>query len=168
VDPADLLPDIRREVRAVSPDLAVAGERSMDELLAGATEEARFVALLGGVLATLALVVAALGLYGVVTYVAIQRMREFGLRMVLGARREQVLNDVLRDGVKLGALGIAVGLATALALTRFIGSLLYGVSPTDPLTLGGVAVFFLTVVVVASLGPAVRATHVDPVTAMRD
>ncbi len=119
-------------------------------------------------LATLALVVAALGLYSVVTYVAIQRMREFGLRMVLGARREQVLNDVLRDGVKLGALGIAVGLATALALTRFLGSLLYGVSPTDPLTLGGVAVFFLTVVVVASLGPAVRATHVDPVTAMRD
>jgi predicted permease len=167
-DPADLLPDIRREVRAVSPDLAVASERSMDELLAGATDEARFVALLGGVLATLALVVAALGLYSVVTYVAIQRMREFGLRMVLGARREQVLNDVLRDGVKLGALGIAVGLATALALTRFLGSLLYGVSPTDPLTLGGVAVFFLTVVVVASLGPAVRATHVDPVTAMRD
>ncbi|HKJ01071.1 MAG TPA: ADOP family duplicated permease, partial [Longimicrobiales bacterium] len=167
-DATALLPRIREEVRAVSPDLAVANVALMDDLRREATGDVRFVALLGGIFSVLALALAALGLYGVVTYVAVQRAPEFGLMMVLGARPRRILGEVLRSGVVLGGAGVAVGTVAAVGLTRFLRSLLYGVSPTDVWTFGGVASFFLVVVLAASLGPALRAVRVDPAAIMRD
>lgn len=164
----ELLSAVRREVQTVSPDLAVAAVTPMEELVHTATGDSRFVALLGGVFSLLALLLAGLGLYGVISFVAIQRTREYGLRMVLGAERGTILNDVLRDGLKLGSIGVLLGLIAAFGVTRFLESLLYGVSPTDLRTLTAVGMFFLAVALLASLGPALRATRADPMTTMRE
>jgi ABC-type antimicrobial peptide transport system permease subunit len=115
----------------------------------------------------LALGLAAHGLYSVVTYLAVQRFREMGLRMVSGAQANHVLKRVLWKGLQLGALGVALGLVGSVALTRFLESLLHGVSPRDPVTLVAVAALFLLVAVAASLLPALRATRVDPLAMIR-
>jgi ABC-type antimicrobial peptide transport system permease subunit len=120
------------------------------------------------VFALLALFLAAFGLYGVVTYHSVQRSREFGMRRIVGARPADILRDVLGDGVRLGARGILLGLAGAIVLTRFLGALLFEISPTDPTTLAGAATLVFLVQIAASLAPAVRAMRMDPLVAMRD
>jgi putative ABC transport system permease protein len=167
-DLEELISGVREQVRAVSPDLAVSGVVTMEQLARSATAGPRFVAILGSVFALLALLLAAFGLYGVVTYHSVQRAREFGLRRIVGARPGDILRDVLGDGVRLGVQGILLGVVGAVVLTRFLSTLLFEVSPTDPGTLAGAAGFVFLVQIAASLAPAVRAMRVDPLVAMRE
>jgi ABC-type antimicrobial peptide transport system permease subunit len=115
-----------------------------------------------------ALLLAAIGTYGVLSYVVTQRRREIGIRMALGAERTIVLREVMGQGLQLTCVGLVAGLAGALALTRLMETLLFGVSSSDPATLAGVAMLILAVATAASLIPAVRATRVDPMVALRD
>jgi len=118
--------------------------------------------------AAFALLLAAIGTYGVLSYVVTQQRREIGIRMALGAERGLVLRSVMGHGLKLTAVGLVAGLAGALVLTRLMGTLLFGVRPNDPATLAGVAAVITVVAAVASLVPAFRATRVDPMIALRD
>jgi putative ABC transport system permease protein len=119
------------------------------------------------VFAAIAMLLATIGVYGVVSYSMSQRTQEIGIRVALGAGAGDVSRLVLREGLLLGGLGVAVGLAAALASTRVLESLLFEVTPTDPLTLGGVAGLLLAVAIAATLWPARRATKVDPMVALR-
>jgi ABC-type antimicrobial peptide transport system permease subunit len=113
------------------------------------------------------LVLGALGIYGVLAYLVSQRTREIGVRLALGARARDVLNMVVGRGLRLAGLGVAIGLAAALVLTRLMQGVLYGVTPTDPITFAGVALALLGVAAFASWLPALRATRVDPLVALR-
>lgn len=117
--------------------------------------------------ASIALVLAAVGIYGVMAYTVSQRTHEIGIRMALGAQREDVLKQVLREGAQLAALGLALGLVGSLAAARLIATLLFGVKPTDPLTFAAVAVVRASVALAACYIPALRATRVDPLSALR-
>ena len=167
VDPASLTDSIVREVHAVDPKLAVYGVRPLDAYIERSLAPTRFAMTLMGAFAMVALLLAAIGLYGVLSYMVGQRTHEIGVRMALGAARRSVLEMIVGRGVGLAVLGIAVGASAALGLTRGIADLLYGVSPTDPATFAAVAVFLLVVVLLACLIPAYRATRVDPLISMR-
>ena len=123
--------------------------------------------LLFSVFALLALVLAAVGIYGIVSYSVTQRTHEIGIRMALGARAGNVLSLIMRHGLTLVLTGIVIGIAGALALTRFLTTLLFGVTPTDAVTFLCVSFVFFVIAVIASLIPAVRATRVDPLVALR-
>ena len=142
-------------------------ERGLDEVLAAATQEQRFtVALMAG-FALLALVLAAVGIYGVIAYSVSQRTREIGVRLALGADIGRVRALVLRQGLAPAGIGVAAGVAAAALLTRYLGSLLYGVAPLDPLTFGTIPLVLLAVAAGSVLIPAVRASRVEPVEALR-
>jgi putative ABC transport system permease protein len=166
-DPAERTIDARDAVAGLGRKLAASEFRVMTDYVEEAAAPTRFVALLGGIFAAVAFALAALGLYGVVTYATTQRAQELGVRIVMGAKTIDILKHVLREGLVLGEAGVATGIVAALILTRFLGSLLYGVSPTDPLTFITVAIVFLAITLIASLVPAVRATKVDPLDAIR-
>jgi putative ABC transport system permease protein len=153
-------------VRSLDPDVAVS-VRTMSEHIEMSVESRRFRALLLGIFALVALVLAAMGIYGVISYTVRERVQEIGIRMVLGARRSDVLRLVLGTGLRLALVGIAVGLGLALLLAHAIRDLLFEVSPADPLTYIGVAVLLTLVAMVATYVPASRATRVDPVIALR-
>ena len=141
--------------------------RTMSDVVNGSVQQERFVAHLGGFFSALALALACLGLYGVLSFTVVQRTREIGLRMALGAQRAKVLSLVIGKGVRLTLVGCAIGLAGGQALTRFVSSLLYGVTPGDPATFAGVGGLLLGVGVLASWLPARRAARVDPMEALR-
>jgi predicted permease len=164
---ASLGPSIRQAVSALDPALPVVGLRSMDAVFGDAVSRPRFLAQLLGVFATVALALAAIGTYGVLAYTVAERRREIGIRMALGARSEGVLAMVLRQGMSLAALGVGVGLAGALALTRLASTLLFGVRAADPVTFAVVSAFMLFVALIACAVPARRATKVDPLVALR-
>ena len=166
-DPLSLAQTIREQVRAVDANQPVYDIKTMDERLARSLEARRFAAMLLGLFAALALLLAAIGLYGVIAYLVTQRRHEIGIRVALGASRADVLRLVLRQAVQLALLGVAVGLAAAFALTRLMASLLYGVSATDPLTFAAICVILITVALMASYVPARRATKIDPMAALR-
>jgi putative ABC transport system permease protein len=147
--------------------LPVTQVMTMDDLLSGSVSPRRFSAVLIGIFAGLALLLAAVGIYGVMSYVVGQRTHEIGIRMALGAQRGDVRRLVVNRGVKLAATGVAIGLAGALALTRFLSSLLFGVKPADPFTFAGVALLLAGVAVLACYVPARRAMRVDPIVALR-
>ena len=139
----------------------------MDELLSQSTSERRFNMVLLAVFAGLALLLSAIGIYGVMAYSVTQRTQEIGVRMALGAGQNDVLQLVLGQGLRLAGLGIALGLGTALILVRLMVSLLFQVHPSDPLTFGAVAVLLGLLALLASYIPARRAARVDPMVALR-
>jgi len=167
VDPTTLIPAMRSLVRSVDIDQPVFQVATMDATRATGRASQQLATSLLGSFAAVALLLAAIGIYGVIAYSVGQRTREFGIRMSLGARRLDVLRLVVRQGLLLAAIGIAVGLAGAFALTRLLSSLLYGVNATDPVTFAGVTGLLAAVAVAASFLPAWRATRVDPVIALR-
>jgi ABC-type antimicrobial peptide transport system permease subunit len=166
-DPALLANDLRQAVHRLDPNLAVANIRPMDDIADANVSTPRFALFLVALFAGLALALAAIGIYGVISYAVSQRTREFGLRMALGAQAEDVRRLVLRQGVNLALLGVALGLVGALALGRVLWSLLYQVRPADPATFVSVAALAIAVAALACYLPARRATAVDPANALR-
>jgi len=167
VDPISLAAAVRREVLAVDPDLPVSDIRTMGQIFDAGISRRRFNTLLTGIFATMALVLVAAGIYGVMAYFVAQRTHEIGVRMALGAQRGSVLRMVLGRGLGLALIGVALGLAGVFASTRLIRSMLYGVSPTDLSTAVGGSVFLMVVAVLACAIPALRATRVSPLAALR-
>lgn len=158
---------IHREVQKIDPDLPVTDIVSYPDAITTTVADQRFRTLLFGVFGLLAMILAAVGLYAVISFSAAQRTHEIGIRVSLGAQPGEVLKLVIGQGVKLAGLGIAVGGAAALGLTRLMASLLFGVAPTDPLTFGAVALVLLLVALAACYIPARRAMRVDPMAALR-
>lgn len=165
--PLSLSHEVESAVRNVDPNLPIGRLRSMEEVLSTSLAFQRFLMTLMGVFAVLALVLAAVGIYGVMSYWVRQRTREIGIRMALGAGRENVRLWVVRQGMALALYGVAAGLLAAFGLARLLGSVLYGVKPTDPLTFVAVSLILAAVALVASYIPARRATRVDPMVALR-
>jgi len=158
---------IRAAVTAVNPDQRVLDLQSMSDVVARAVAHPTFDVLLMGIFAALALVLTSVGIYGVLSFHLARRTQEIGIRIALGAKRGNVLLMVVGQGAVLAAIGIGIGLAGALALSRFLSSLLYGVKPTDPLTFIAVSLILAAVALLASYIPARRATKVDPIVALR-
>jgi putative ABC transport system permease protein len=155
-------------VRAVDPEQSVSGVMPLGEYLAVSVASRRFTTLLLGLFGALALVLASVGIYGVVAFGVAERRREIGIRAALGARPADVLALVVKGALRLAAVGMLVGALAALGLTRFLSSLLFGVGPSDPVTFGGVAILLAAVVLAACVIPARSALRVDPNTALRD
>jgi putative ABC transport system permease protein len=166
-DPMRLAPAVAREVRALDANQPFADPQPLDAYLGQSVAQRRFSMTLLGVFSVLALVLAAVGIYGVLAYSVAQRTREIGVRMALGAREATVATMVVREALGVVGIGLAIGVAGALALTRVLASLLYEVSPTDPLTFAGVTIVLAAVAVSASYLPARRAARVDPIVALR-
>jgi ABC-type antimicrobial peptide transport system permease subunit len=166
-NPQSLMRPLRAEIAALDPTLAVFNTETMQQHVDKSMLLPRISATLLGVFGLLGLTLAAIGLYGVMSYSVRRRTREIGIRMALGANPHSVLAMVLRQGLTLTGVGLAVGLAIALALGRFTASLLYGISGTDRLTLVAVSAVLFLAALGASLVPAYRAAHVAPSTALR-
>ncbi len=166
-EPLGLAAAVRDEVKLLDANLPVARVRSLEMLMGEVVAKPRFYLVLVSTFAVLALVLAALGIYGVVSYAVGQRTRELGIRMALGANGGRVLRLVLGQYARLAAVGVAAGVLLALAASRAVGGLLFGVAGTDPLTYGAVALALGAVALVASLVPARRATRIDPIIALR-
>ena len=166
-EPSSLIPVVKKEIWRVDPDQPVTDIKTMDELVSTEAAGRRFVLQLIGVFAVIALVLAAVGIYGVVSYGTRQRTHEIGIRMALGARGQQILWLVAGQNAKWLLIGITTGVASALALTRLLAAYLYAVRPTDPLTFVAVSLLLLAVAMIAVYIPARRATKVDPMVALR-
>jgi putative ABC transport system permease protein len=167
VDPVSITSAIRRQLQEMDRGIPMYAVRTIDEVLAQSRAPARSTMLLVGLFAALALVLAMVGVFGVLSYAVSQRTTELGIRMALGATARNVRLLVLGDGLTPVALGLAIGIAGALALTRFMSTLLFGVTPTDPLTFVSVSMLLATVAALASYVPARRATRVDPAQVLR-
>jgi predicted permease len=167
LDPSSVTSAIREQIFAIDKDLPLYNIATMDQLVSKSVGQPRLNLSLLVSFAVLALVLAAVGVYGVIAYAVTQRTQEFGIRMALGASRSDVLKQVFLEGGRLAALGLALGLIAALALTRLMASLLYGVKPSDPVTLGVAAALLAFVALSACYIPARRATRVDPMVALR-
>ena len=166
-DPRAFVAAVRRRVLALDRDQPMTAIHTMDEVLETAAAQPRFTTSLLGALSGTALLLAIVGIYGVISYSVSERTQEMGIRIALGAERADILRLVLRQGLMVALGGIAIGLAASLALTRLLGSMLYQVSATDPMTFVGGSVLFALVALVASYIPARRATRVDPMVALR-
>jgi putative ABC transport system permease protein len=166
-DPSALSQALISQVHSFDPTLPVTHVMTLDNLLADSVSSRRFSTFLLGMFAGLALLLAAMGIYGVMSYVVSLRTNEIGIRMALGAQPGDIWRLVIGRGARLAFAGIALGLAGAFALTKLISSLLYGVKPTDPLTFGGVALLLVSVALLACYVPARRAMRVDPMVALR-
>lgn len=166
-EPLGLAQPVRSQIAALDKDQAVFNVRTMEQAVARSVAARRFSMILLTVFAGLALILAAVGIYGVISYSVAQRTREVGIRMALGAQTTDVLKLVVRDGLKLVVLGVLVGLGGAVLLTRLMNTLLFGVTPTDSFTYGAVTVVLIGVALAACYIPARRATKVDPLVALR-
>ncbi|HKX28980.1 MAG TPA: ABC transporter permease [Blastocatellia bacterium] len=165
---ADLATSIRNQIHAIDPDEPVNQVMTMDELLSNSVAGRRFQMYLLGIFAAAALAIATIGIYGVISYAVSQRTHEIGIRMALGARAGDVRRMVIRRGMIIASIGVALGVAAALALTRVMKTLLFNVSPTDPMTFVLISLLLIAVALLASYIPARRATMVDPLIALRD
>jgi predicted lysophospholipase L1 biosynthesis ABC-type transport system permease subunit len=166
-DPLATLPAVRRAILEAGNDQPVWRARTLDQIVASSIADRRFSMLLLGLFAGVALVLAALGIYGVISYTVAQRTREIAIRMALGAARSDVLKAVAAQGMLPVLGGLAIGLVASYGLTRLMTGMLYGVSAGDPVTLLGVALVLAGVALVATLVPAQRATRVTPAVALR-
>jgi putative ABC transport system permease protein len=166
-DPMSLANIARTEIHAVDPAIPVSNIRPMDEIFSASVAQQRFSMLLVGVFGALAVALAAIGIYGVMGYTVTQRKHEIAVRMALGAKTNQVLKLILRDGLVLASLGVVIGLAGAFALTRLMSSLLFDVKPTDAQTFIAVSALLIFVALLACFVPARRASKVDPLIALR-
>ncbi|HEX8457756.1 MAG TPA: ABC transporter permease [Pyrinomonadaceae bacterium] len=166
-DPTSLAPAIRNEVLQMDKDQPISNVGTMDQIVSATVAPQKFATWLLAVFAGAAMLLAAIGIYGVMAYSVTQRTHEIGIRMALGAGRRDVLRMVVSQGMKLAFIGVGIGLLGAILLTRLMSSLLYGVSATDPLTYGGVSVLLASVALLACLLPARKATKVDPMIALR-
>lgn len=167
VDPAAMISEVRRAVASVDSDQAIFAISTMDQLRSDSVATRRLTLVLLGVFSLLALTLAAIGIYGVISYSVAQRTHEIGIRMALGAQHRGVLRLVLTQGGRMALLGILIGLAASLALTRLMASLLFGVGASDPLTFAAVGALLLAVAMLACYIPARRAMRVDPMVALR-
>ncbi|HEY3853292.1 MAG TPA: ABC transporter permease [Verrucomicrobiae bacterium] len=165
--PAAAITALRREIHDLDPSLPLSRVRTLDDVVSAAQSRPRFFTMLLATFSGVALVLAAVGIYGVISYSVAQRTREFGLRMALGAQRGDVLGLVMGRGMLLALAGIVIGLSGAFVLTRFLSTLLFGVTPTDPATFAVVSALMGAVAFFASYIPARRATRVDPMVALR-
>jgi len=166
-DPLSLVSAARNELQQLDPEQPMAAVATMDQLLGDSLARSRFTMLLLTIFAAIALALASVGIYGVIAYGVTQRTQEFGIRIALGAGRGDVLRLVLGQGTRLALLGIGLGVIFALTLSKFLGTLLYGVTATDPLTFAGVAILLGLVALAACYVPAHRATRVDPIETLR-
>jgi predicted permease len=166
-DPASIMNTVRRELQALEPAMPLLNVTTLSDVFDQALWAPRMGASLLGIFAGLALLLAAIGLYGVMAYAVTQRTRELGIRLALGARQQDVRNMVVRQGLVLAAFGVAIGLGLAVALARLVSNLLFGVSGTDPVTFAVIPVVLLVVAGLATYIPAWRASRVDPVVALR-
>ena len=167
LDTAAIPAELREQVRAVDPELPVFGAQTLDEMVSASLSERRFSMEMVGLFALTALLLAALGIYGVISYIVSERTHEIGIRMALGAQRQNILRMVLRQGLALALAGAAVGLACALIVSHLMAGQLYGVRPTDPLTFAGVGLLLIAVALLACYIPARRAIRVDPLVALK-
>ncbi len=166
-DPAQMIRAVKAQVWAVDKDQPMYKIRTMDEVVGESQSSSRFTLALLGIFAAVAMGLAAIGIYGVISYAVMQRTREIGIRIALGAGKRDVLRLVVGQGTLLALTGVAVGLAGALALTRLMRSLLFGVSATDPTIFAGAALFLAAVALLASYIPSRRAMRVDPTVSLR-
>ena len=166
-DPASVVGAVRQAVWSVDKDQPVSNVRTMDQVVAASSSKERFQSLLLGLFAALALLLACVGLYGVISYAVVQRTHEIGVRMALGAKPVDVLRLVIRQGMGLTIIGLIVGVAAGSVVTRVLSDMLYGVSPRDPLTFVGAPLLLLLVAFLACYIPARRATRIDPLVALR-
>jgi putative ABC transport system permease protein len=166
-DAPALVPAVRAQLQQLDPELPMAAVATMDQLLADSLSRSRFTMLLLGIFAAVALLLAAVGIYGLIAYSVTQRTQELGIRIALGAQRRDVLRLVLSAGTRLTLLGVAIGVFAALAFSRLLSTLLFNVSATDPFTFAGVSCFLAMVALLACFIPARRATRVDPIVALR-
>jgi ABC-type antimicrobial peptide transport system permease subunit len=167
-DPHGATSAVTDAIHQVAPDVPVVDVLSMDDVIAQSMSPQRFNLLLLASFAGLALVLAAVGIYGVLSYTVRRRVREIGIRMALGASHSDVLKMVVSDGMKPILIGVVMGLAAAFALSRLVASLVFGVHPTDPLTFSAVALILIAVGVLANIVPAYRATRIEPVRTLRE
>ena len=165
--PRATMASLASAVREVDRSVRVRDLRTMNDVVNGSVRQERLIAQLGGFFSGFALALACLGLYGVLSFAVVQRTREIGVRVALGAQRRDVLSLVIAQGLKVALIGSLLGLVGALAATRFVSSLLYGVTPTDPTTFAGVPLLLIVVALLASWLPARRAANVDPMEALR-
>jgi putative ABC transport system permease protein len=166
-DPLALTSAVQNAVWSVNQDVPLANLRTMQDVIARSVLRRRFTMLLLAIFAGLAMLLAAVGLYGVMSYTVSQRTHEIGIRMALGAQKADVLKLVVRQGMSLVTLGVVLGVVISLAVTRLMSGLLYGVSATDPAVFGGIAALLAGVALAANYVPARRATKVDPMVALR-
>ena len=167
VPPMNIVPAVKQAVQSIDKDQPLAQVKTMEQLLSESVGQRRLSMLLLGLFATIALVLASIGIYGVMSYSVAQRAHEIGIRMALGAARGNVLQLVMRQGMSLVVIGLALGILGAFGVTRLLATQLFGVEPTDPATFTLVAVGLALVALVATLVPALRATRVDPLVALR-
>jgi len=168
VDPASLSQAVIGQIHAVDPNVMVYQVRTMQELLYDSLARQRFSTSMLGAFALFALILAAVGVYGVMSYLVTQSTHDIGIRVALGAQRVSILGMVMGQGMQLAAAGVVAGLIGAAALTRVMSSLLYGVSATDALTTSIVAALLMAIAMIATYIPARRATNVDPMVALRE
>jgi putative ABC transport system permease protein len=166
-DPSRMTAAIQHEIQSVDSHLAASKIRSMDQVISQSTARENFNTLLLAVFAALALLLAAMGVYGLMSYTVEQRTQELGIRMALGAGRSDMLKLVVRQGMLLSGIGVAIGLAASFGLNRILAAQLFGVKPTDPLTYAAVTVILIAAATLATYIPALRATKIDPIVALR-
>jgi len=167
MDPLRLAPSLRAALRELDKELPVSDISALTDSISHSTRSQRFTVLLLGAFALLALLLAAVGIYGIISYSVMCRTHEIGVRMALGAERGRITGMMVGRAVLLGGVGVAIGVGGSLALTRLLRSMLYGVSPTDPAVFGGASLFMLAVATLAGYVPARRAARVDPIDALR-
>ena len=165
--PGALVPAIRQAIEKMNSQQVMFGTETMDNIISDSLANRRFSMILLGIFAALALVLSAVGIYGVTSYLVGQRTHEIGIRLALGAQTSDVLRLILGQGAKMALIGVAIGIAAALGLTRLMANMIFGVSAHDPLTFAGVALILVAVALAACYVPARRAMRVDPIAALR-